>query len=220
MPMDHVLILLKMAKMGALERYVALTTGDLGEMLGMSQQSASLYLNTLEEQGLIERIRRKSGGKVRVTEKGVDLLDTQYRELRSLFGEERRIRVSGEIVPGLGEGAYYLSQRRYREQIREKFDMEPFPGTLNVELSMNDRPLMDLLRRGPGITIEGFSTQGRTFGTCLCYRCDIDGIPGVIMVPERSIHEHTLEIISEGKIRDTIDDPGAVKITVEYPSFE
>ena len=188
--------------------------------MGISQQSASLYLTRLEERGLIERIRRKSGGKIRVTKDGVDLLNSAFQELRDLFEESRKITVHGTVSAGLGEGAYYLSQIQYIAQIRDLFHFTPFPGTLNVNLSMNDRPIIELLRRGPGISVNGFTSQGRTFGTCLCYPCKIEGIPAVIMVPDRTIHEYTLEIVSDRKIRDEIriEEGGTVKVVLEYPA--
>lgn len=214
--------LLRIAKLGGMERYVDITTRELGELLGISQQSASLHLTRLEERGLIERIRRKSGGKIRVTREGIDLLNSAFQELRDLFEESRKITIHGIVSAGLGEGAYYLSQSKYIDQLRDLFGIIPYPGTLNVNLSMNDRPIIELLRRGPGIVVNGFTSQGRTFGTCLCYRCEIEGIPAVIMVPDRTIHEYTLEIVSDRKIRDEtgIDEGGTVTVTLEYPAHE
>ena len=39
-----------------------------------------------------------------------------------------------KIVSGMGEGAYYMSLKGYRNQFIEKLGYEPYPGTLNVKL--------------------------------------------------------------------------------------
>ena len=220
MTTDKRKILLKLAKMGAMERYIDITTGELGDVLGISQQSASLHLKKLEESSLIERIRKKSGTRIRITPQGIGILDELNRELRSLFEEGRWIKVKGKVTVGLGEGAYYLSQEGYKKQLKEKFRIDPFPGTLNILISVNHRPLMGLLRKGPGVIIEGFRSHGRTFGTCLCYICRIVNIDAVVMVPERSIHENTMEIVSDVNIRDELglEDGSPIEIEVEYPS--
>lgn len=220
MTIDRKNILLKLAKLGAMERYVDITTGELGDMLGMSQQSASLHLTRLEEQSLVKRIRRKSGAKIRITPAGIDLLDELNKELSALFDEGRWIKAKGVISTGLGEGAYYLSQEGYRGQLKGKFKIDPYPGTLNIILSSDHRPLLGLLRKGPGTTINGFSNQGRTFGTCICYRCRVEDLEGIVMVPDRSIHENTLEVVSDVNIRNELglEDGSPVEMYVEYPS--
>ena len=215
-------VLIKLAHMGALERYMNLTTRELGEVLGTSQQSASLYLQKLEEEGLINRVRRNKGTSVTITKEGMDVLMGLYGQLRSLFETSRDIQVKGSISIGLGEGAYYLSQERYIEQIKEKFGFKPFKGTLNIKLITKDAPVLELLKKGPGIVIEGFSSGGRSFGTCTCYPCNVNGSGGVIMVPNRTVHVGTIEVVSEVKIRDhlKLNDGDDVIVSITYPAYE
>ncbi len=218
--MDKGMLLLRLAKKGAMEHFITLTTQGLGEELGMSQQSASLYLMDLEKEQYIERSQKRTGSRIRITKEGVDILMTLYREMKPLFESGRRIEVKGTISAGLGEGAYYLSQEGYIDQLKERFNLIPFPGTLNIHLSENDSPMMELLRRGPGIEIEGFRSGERTFGSCLCYPCKVNGEDGVIMVPNRTLHQNTVEIISEKRMRDVLnlEDGENVHLEIEYPS--
>jgi riboflavin kinase len=220
--MDRNELLIKLSQMGALERYVLLTTRELGEIIGVSQQSASLYLQRLEEEGLVQRVRRKRGTALRITKEGLDQLTGLYGQLRSLFETSRDISVRGAISTGLGEGAYYLSQEGYTKQIGEKFGMEPFRGTLNVVLTQRDAPVIDLLRRGPGIQLEGFSSGGRSFGSCLCYPCKVNGIDAVVMVPNRTVHTSIIEIVASARLRETLslNDGDEVDIAITYPAFE
>jgi riboflavin kinase len=188
-------------------------------MLDVSQQSASLYLQRLEGEGLVERTRRGRAQGIRLTREGVDLLLTRFSELSALFGSSREIEVKGTLSTGLGEGAYYLSQRAYKDQIMEHFGFVPFEGTLNVVLSPLDAPLLDLLRRGPGTEVKGFERDGRTFGSCLCYPCTVNGVRAAIMVPNRTVHKNTLEIVSERRLRDklALKDGDEVKLVIRYP---
>jgi riboflavin kinase len=217
--MDRETVLIRIAQLGGMERFVSLTTGGLGEMLGISQQSASLNLQRLEKEGLLERTRRGRAHGVRLTRTGMDLLAARFSELSALLGKSREIEVRGTISAGLGEGAYYLSQESYKEQLDENFGFIPFEGTLNVVLSLLDAPLLDLLRRGPGIEVKGFVRDGRTFGSCLCYPCTVNGVKAAIMVPNRTVHKNTLEIVSERRLRDelSLKDGDEVKLVVRYP---
>jgi riboflavin kinase len=218
--MDDDIILLKLARMGAMERYVTLTTKRIGELIDSSQQSASIYIRRLEEKGLIDRTQKKAGSSIRITSEGLERMKSLYQEFRGLFDEEREIVVHGTINTGLGEGAYYLSQEGYINQLKDLFSMNPFPGTLNVKLSRKDSPLVDLLRRGPGIEINGFRSGERSFGSCLCYPCKVNGTGAVVMVPNRTLHVGTLEIISDSNLRDelSLQDGDTVELSVKYPS--
>ena len=220
--MDNREVLIKIAQLGALERYVNLTTRELGTILGTSQQSASLYLQKLEADGYIKRVRRNRGTSITITREGMDLLMGLFSQLRSIFETSREVNIKGYITVGLGEGAYYLSQSQYIHQIKEKFGFEPFEGTLNIALRPKDSPILELLKKGPGIIVEGFTSGGRSFGTCMCYPCMVNGSGGVIMVPKRTVHTDTIEIISEVKIRDHLNlkDGDEVGVTITYPAYE
>ncbi len=220
--MDDRLLLLELSQLGALEHFVDITTEKLGDLLGTSQQSASIYLNRLSSRRLIERIRKKNGSAVRITEKGMDSLLGLYGRLRSVFETSRTINVTGSISRGLGEGAYYLSQTPYQEQLKEKLHMKPYKGTLNVELSKRDLPVLDLLRKGGGVKIEGFQSQGRSFGSCLCYPCTINGVRAVIMIPNRTLHLGIIEVVSDVKLRDELElrDGDRVELSITFPAVE
>ncbi|MBN1390841.1 MAG: DUF120 domain-containing protein [Candidatus Thermoplasmatota archaeon] len=220
--MNSVDVLLKLAQLGAIERYINLTTRELGELLGTSQQSASLYLQRLEKEGCIHRVRRNSGTSITITKEGLETIQGLHGLLRSIFETSRTIMVKGNVSRGLGEGAYYMSQKQYVQQIKGHFGFEPFGGTLNIVISPRDAPVLELLKKGPGIIVDGFNTQGRTFGTCLCYPCTVNGEKGVIMVPRRSVHVSTIEVVSEVKFRDRLrlGDGDQVEVMITYPAYE
>jgi riboflavin kinase, archaea type len=219
MAYDRRNILIILAQRGGLEHVLDVTTRDLAEWIGTSQQTASIYLSRLASEGFVERSMKRRGSRVRITDKGLSELRGLHQALKCIFGTDRVIVLQGRTVSGLGEGAYYLGQPGYIDQVRERLGFTPFPGTLNIVLGPNDAPILDLLRNGPGIPISEFMAGGRTFGRCLCYRCNVNGSPSAVMIPIRTIHRNTLEVISERKLRDELHlkDGEIVELSIDYP---
>jgi CTP-dependent riboflavin kinase len=97
--LDQKEVLIKIAQMGALERYINLTTRELGTILGTSQQSASLYLQKLEADGYIKRIRRNRGTSVTITREGMDLLMGIFNQLKAIHRPDQG-KVRFRTLPG------------------------------------------------------------------------------------------------------------------------
>ena len=96
-------ILIALLKKSAHKKKVIITTTELGEETGMSQQNASRLLLELEKKGFVER----DGNGITIRKPGIAELSRIYAELEGAF-HEGRIIIQGEIVQGLGEGRYYL----------------------------------------------------------------------------------------------------------------
>ncbi len=216
---DHRSLLVALAQRGALDRCLDVTTKELAGWIGTSQQTASIYISRLAGEGFVERTMRRRGSRIRITEKGMTELRELHLTLSRIFGTDRSISLRGRVESGLGEGAYYLAQPGYVEQVKASLMFVPFPGTLNIKLDPHDAPVIDLLRKGPGIPISEFSSGGRTFGRCLCYKCTVNGHPGAVMIPVRTIHRNTLEVISGERLRDGLGlrDGDAVDLRIDYP---
>ncbi len=201
----HIPTLLELLSMGAKDRPIYLTTKELANKVGKSQQLASKHLSEMEREGLVERL--KSGGKtyIKITNKGVDSAREIYWILQDVFGASRRtVEVSGSIFSGLGEGAYYVSLKGYRRQFVSKLGFDPFPGTLNIRLETAvDRKIRRDLAVARGIHIEGFEDGRRTYGGAECFRAVInEKVRGAVLVIERTSYDDSvLEIISPTKIR-------------------
>jgi riboflavin kinase len=192
-------------RLGAARNAVKLSTTDLSEILGGSQQSASRHLQLLEQVGFIRRRVGSEGSRVSITVEGLAELEEVLKELKwHLEGEEARtIEFEGTVVSGLFEGAYYISKDGYRRQILEKLGFEPFPGTLNVRIGQDDFEKRRRLESGLGVRLEGFKDGERTFGSASCYPVTINGeVGGALIVAERSIHDYNImEIISAVYLR-------------------
>jgi len=203
---SYIPTLIELLELGAKDRPISITTTELGEKLGKSQQLASKHLEELEREGMVERIR--SGGKtyVKLTKKGVSSGASLYATLSKVYAsiEEEKIEIIGAVFSGLGGGAYYVSMKGYKKQFLTKLGFEPFPGTMNLRL---DLPVYRSIRRDlgtvKGIHIEGFKDGKRTFGGAECFKAILNGkVEGAVLVIERTIHDDTvLEIISPVNLR-------------------
>lgn len=207
-------------KLGASKTPIRISTTQLSNEIGGSQQSASRHLQVLEGKGLIERKISSGGSKVTITPAGLAELDQVLQELKwHLEGKEAETLVfEGEVVSGLFEGAYYISKEGYQRQIKQKLGFEAFPGTLNVKISEGDYGRRQKLERGPSLRLEGFKDGERAFGAARAYPCLInDEEEGALVVAERSSHDYSImEIISPQYLRRKLELADGDKIKVAF----
>ncbi|MCX6769685.1 MAG: CTP-dependent riboflavin kinase [Candidatus Micrarchaeota archaeon] len=198
-------------RMGAHRGPIRVTTGELADGIGVSQQTASRKLITLERNGSIER----TDGKVMLTKKAVAEIQEFVSEvLESLKGMGTRF--EGEAIAGLGQGAFFVSQKKYLLSFGSKLGFKPFPGTLNVKIGEGDIEKRILLREQPPITVESFTDGKKRFGKIDCYPCVINGLPGAVIFPEMSGHGlQVIEVISPFNLRKKLALIDGSKVNVE-----
>lgn len=194
---------------------VSMSSSELGDSLGISQQSASRYLNELEAEGLIARSKSGRTQGVMLTQKGFAQLGEMYLDLKDFIEEKKpENKITGTIVRGLGEGAYYV--REYAEEIKKKLGMRPFYGTLNIKPA-EKMANTDRLMTG---TIKGFKRGGRTFGSLRYAKVSLSSGSSqercYVIVPARTHHKDALEIISQHNLRDKMGLVDGASVTVEF----
>jgi riboflavin kinase len=180
--MDEVILFL--LKRGAHREPLGTTTIEIADALRISQQTASRRLILLEKEGMVRRVGRL----ISITERGLKEVESLYAALGAALEKKMRFRFHGRVTSGTRDGRYYLSLKKYKEQIREKMGFVPYPGTLNIRVPPDEINLRLLLRGKKGELIEGFGIGERTFGRIICYRCRLNGIDGALVFPERSHH--------------------------------
>jgi riboflavin kinase len=219
--LQHILTLIELLSKGARHNFVEVTTTLLGKDIGRSQQAASKHLLDLETSGYIERLKKGQKYAVKVTDKGYSEIQSLYLSLRAaLESAPETMDFEGNVISGMGEGAYYMSLEGYRRQFREKLGYEPYPGTLNVRLTdqiyMNGRLE---LGKHPSIFINGFSDGTRTYGWVKCYRATInDGVidNAAVLVLERTHYDDSmLEVIAPTSIKQTASIKNGDRIKVQ-----
>ncbi len=213
--------MLELLLLGANDKPVNLSTIDLAKRIGKSQQAASKHLLELEQSGYIERTKIGKHTLVKLTKAGNDVLLQIHLQLKTaLEGKAQKSEVNGTVFTGLGEGAYYISQKGYRKQFVRKLGFDPYPGTLNLRLmSALDRMVRDTLEKLPGIQIEGFEDGHRTYGGAKCFIAKLNNsVDGAVLVLERTSHDNSvLEVISPARLRDRLGlkDGDNVKVSID-----
>jgi len=210
--------LIELTALGAHEKTVRISTTSLAERMSVSQQTVSRRLIELEKKKLIERRLSHHGEDIRLTERGVDILREVYTVLKEVFTDiESRFTIKGEVFEGFGEGAYYMSRRGYYIQFIEKLGFQPYPGTLNLKLTrphdLEMRRQLDLL---PGVKIEGFDEDDRSFGRVRCFKAVINEVinGAVILISRTHYSFSTLEVISTINLRKQLNLQNGDNITV------
>ncbi|MFA6329035.1 MAG: DUF120 domain-containing protein, partial [Candidatus Micrarchaeia archaeon] len=188
-----------------------ITTGEIAEGIGVSQQTASRKLIALEREGAVVR----EGGAISLTPKAVSRVRAFVSAiLSSLQGEAMSF--SGTVSSGIGKGARFVSQKEYMESFKRLLDFFPFAGTLNVKIEGGDIEKRITLREQPPIRVPGFAKGKVSFGKIDCYRCVIGGLPCAVIFPEMSVHGlQVLEVISPFNLRKKLSLSDGSKVSVE-----
>ncbi|GGJ12208.1 riboflavin kinase [Halobellus salinus] len=204
---------------------VKISCSGLAGRLDASNQTASRRLQRLESAGYLDRDVVADGQWVSLTESGEAALHCEYDHYRRIFEGDSpsTVELEGTITSGMGEGRHYISLSGYVEQFRDRLGYEPFPGTLNVDLDDESVRARSAVSSLPGVQIDGWEDDERTFGPATCYAATVadDGEiaeEAHIIVPERTHHDETqLEIIAPVKLRDELglDDGTVVSVRVE-----
>ncbi len=206
----------KLALLGAMDDYIAISSRELGDALEMSQQSASKRILELLDERYIVRDLGARRQRIKLTQKGIDDLKKEYNEYRRIFELTDHVNIHGSVVSGMGEGGYYICQDGYKAQFQSKLGFIPFEGTLNVQVDTDDINKLEMVRSVSGITIEGFMSEGRSFGDVIAYKAKIRNIDCAIVVPERSHYVDTIEIICHYHLRRTLslEDGDRVEVKI------
>ena len=217
--------LVELVKLKAHLAFVPLSTEELADKLGQSQQAASQHLKELEKLGFVERRRSAAKFAVKLTTAGQDIVRAYYSSLKvALDGKPKEMSFVGKVFPGLGEGAYYIGLEGYKTQLAKALGSEPYPGTLNLKLeSAVQAEQKRQLREFEGLRIQGFQRDGRTYGGARCYRATVGrgvGLPAAVLVIDRTHYDDSvLEIISPHFLRGALGlkDGDLLDVNVAIP---
>jgi riboflavin kinase len=204
-PKGEALAVLKLlALAGADHTPVVLTSREVGDRIGVSQQAADRYLVALERRGLLTRSLAQRRQRLQLTPPAMDLLRAEYHTYHRIFEGPAKLNFSGKVASGLGEGRYYLSQPGYVVQFTERLGYTPFPGTLNVRLTGEALRKASLIGHWTGLRIDGFQASGRTFGGATCFEAKMNGRPCHLIHPDRSHYKDVVEFISADFLRERL----------------
>jgi riboflavin kinase len=208
----------ELALLGAIKNKIEISSLELGKQIESSQQTASRYLLELDKKGMITRELGIKKQIIQITSIGEDALQNEHLQYQQIFELTDRVQFKGSVVSGMGEGRYYTEQSGYVEQFKEKLGFVPYPGTLNVEIELIERNKLRFLKNNTAIDIDEFKTRNRTFGAVSCFKAEINGVKGAIVLPMRSHYSNILEFISPTYLREKLKlkDGDEVNIVIYF----
>jgi len=212
----HIQTLKSMALMGGIHDFVSVSSSELGRILSISQQSASKRILELLELGLLTRDLGARSQRIKITRTGIDSLMKEYADFKRIFELKDQLAIRGTVTTGLGEGQYYVQQKGYLDQFEKKLWFLPYEGTLNLRIESADLVKLNILESSEGILVDGFESEGRSFGEVRCFSAKIRGVECAVIMPVRSHHSNVLEVISKHHLRSTIglEDGDLVELIV------
>jgi riboflavin kinase len=125
----------------------------------------------------------------------------------------KKIKISGTVFSGGGEGKKFLEIPWAKRQIKEKLGFAPYPGTLNIKLSPGNVKRRNLLEKAHSIKIcpaEGYCNG-------LLINAFIGTLECAIVLPEVAGYpKDVLEIIAAVNLREALqlEDGNEVTVTV------
>ena len=218
---QHILTLSYLLSKGAKYNFVPVTTSSLGKSIKKSQQAASKHLVELEQGGFIERILNGRVSSVKITSKGfAEMIKLSTVLNSSLESSPSHVELRGNLISGMGEGAYYMSLKGYTKQFKNKIGYVPFPGTLNVKLDSKEN--IESIRQFDaldGVLIKGFSDGKRTYGWVKCFSATLNKTVDCQLIRlERTHHDPSvIELISKTNIRKHAKLSDGSKVVIKIP---
>ncbi|MBO3802492.1 MAG: CTP-dependent riboflavin kinase [Candidatus Brockarchaeota archaeon] len=215
------MVLLSLMKMRSQDGTIFTSSTRLAKAIGVSQQTAVRYLQELEKSRLIKRLLTTKGEVVEIDERGLLLLREMHVLLSNFFSSAPApgITFSGVLFTGVGEGAYYVSQKEYLEQFRSKLGFTPYPGTFNIRLTEQADQVRYLqMLVFPPTLILGFKAPDRTYGDVLCYNVSVEKKhAGAVVRSVRSLYDNSVvEIISPLNLRKELNAKDGDRISVHF----
>ena len=125
----------------------------------------------------------------------------------------KKIKLSGTVFSGGGEGKKFLELPWVKRQIEEKLGFAPYLGTMNVKLSKESGKRRKLLEKTHYIKV--CPSNGYCNG--VLFKVFIGTLECAIVVPEVAGYpKDVLEIIASVNLRETLklEDGGEVTVTV------
>lgn len=115
-----------------------------------------------------------------------------------------RVKIQGKIVEGIREATNFTQIPWVRKQFISKFSIDPFPGTLNLEIvDPESLQTFNALKAMKGIEI---TPEDPLFCSAKCYQVLIQGqLKGAIILPMvKDYPENKMELIASQNIKATL----------------
>lgn len=121
--------------------------------------------------------------------------------------------LKGTITSGLGKAAGFMAMDYYKEQSHEKLGFIPYEGTLNVIV---EKKYVNAVKNLEPIRIKALEKGSKKYSGANCYKINILGIKGTIIVPDITEHgENIMEIIAPVNLKSELNLKDGDKINID-----
>jgi CTP-dependent riboflavin kinase len=129
---------------------------------------------------------------------------------------KKKIIVTGKIVSGVGQGAFFTQLDWFQEQCEELLGFKPYAGTLNIEISIDDMPRVEAVEGEAEIE---FIPPDSNFCSGKAFPVLVEDIRAAIVLPAKEVRVHEkniIELISDRRLKDTLkmNDGDSVTLTI------
>jgi riboflavin kinase len=117
---------------------------------------------------------------------------------------EKHWNISGIIVSGAKQGAFFTRLEWVQQQCMEKLGFKPWPGTLNLKIGADDIRILEGLWQTGGIELVPPNSD---YCSGHVFPVSVGGIAGAIVAPAEEVRVHgrdIVEIISHLRLRDAL----------------
>ena len=117
---------------------------------------------------------------------------------------KKNMTLTGKIVSGVKQGAFFTQLDWFQSQCRDKLGFEPYPGTLNLEISIDDVPIIETLEQE---AIIDFIPPDSEFCSGKAFPVVVEGIRAAVVIPAEEVRVHgknIIEVISDQRLKDVL----------------
>jgi CTP-dependent riboflavin kinase len=127
--------------------------------------------------------------------------------------------LTGKIVSGIKQGAFFTQLDWVQEQCLEKLGFKPYPGTLNLKIANENMAIIEALQAQGGMELV---PPDSNFCTGFVFPITVEGISGAMVAPAAEVKVHgknIIEIISHLMLKDAlgVEDGDWVTVTIDSP---
>jgi CTP-dependent riboflavin kinase len=122
--------------------------------------------------------------------------------------------LTGKIVSGVRQGAFFTQLDWFKEQCQEKLGFKPYPGTLNIKISTDKIPEIEVLENEESLE---FIPPDATFCSGKAFPVSIAGVRGAIIMPAAEVRVHgknIVEVIAPINLKGTLGVADGDSITL------
>ncbi len=122
--------------------------------------------------------------------------------------------LTGKIVSGAKQGAFFTQLDWFQEQCLEQLGFRPYPGTLNIKISIENVPVIEALEKKTKIE---FIPPDSTFCSGKAVPVTAQGIQGAIILPAAEVRVHgkdIIEVVAPLRLKEALDVEDGDSITL------